>query len=71
MSGIVAAIREVYGLFVEDGRYTIAILSWVALALFVSRRTAHEPWMAPTFFLGFALLLVGSVWLTSTRGRHR
>lgn len=59
----VTVVRELYGLFVEDGRYTLAILVWVALlglAAHVLPGASH--WGAPCLFLGLALLLVLTVW---------
>jgi hypothetical protein len=54
--------REVFGLFVDDGSFAIAILLWAALAVVVLRRTApFALWTGPALFSGLALILIESV----------
>jgi hypothetical protein len=50
--------REVFGLFVDDGSFAIAILVWAALAVVVLPR---GPWTGPALFAGLALILIESV----------
>ena len=53
--------REVLGLFVDDGSFAIAILVWVAFAVFVLARVAgHASWTGPALFSGLAFILIGS-----------
>jgi hypothetical protein len=62
MNALVTALQEVYGLFVEDGSLTLALLVWIAIAAFLF---PHVPggasWRAPVLFLGIALLLLENV----------
>ena len=61
--------REVFGLFVDDGSFAIAILVCFALSVFVLPRiaaTAH--WTGPALFAGLALILIESA-LTFSRRR--
>jgi hypothetical protein len=54
--------RELLGLFVDDGSFAAAILTWAALvALLLRHVTSHASWLGPTLFSGLALILVESV----------
>ncbi|MEP6689729.1 MAG: hypothetical protein ABJD07_01165 [Gemmatimonadaceae bacterium] len=62
MNTIAAAVREVWGLFVEDGSFTAAILLCIALAVSVVPRSAIPPsWRAPLLFIALAFVLVENV----------
>lgn len=62
MSAIVTAIRELWGLFVEDVSFTIGILVCVALAAFVFPRViADAAWRGPALFVLLALVLFENV----------
>jgi hypothetical protein len=53
--------REVFGLFVDDGSFAIAILACVALAIFVLPRIAPAArWTGPALFAALALILIES-----------
>lgn len=59
-------IRELFGLFVDDGSFAITIVVWLGIAWLVL------PWLIPVsawggaiLFAGLALILTESVW------RHR
>ena len=62
MKAVATALQEVYGLFVEDGSYAVAIIVWLAAAGFVF---PHIPggavWRGPTLFAGMALIMLESV----------
>jgi membrane protein implicated in regulation of membrane protease activity len=54
--------REIYGLFVDDGSFAIAILVWLGLAVAeVPRAAAGALWAGPVLFAGLAVILVESV----------
>ena len=59
---------EVFGLFVDDGSFALAILAWLLLIwLAVSRLGVGEGWAAAGLFLGLAAILVESA---ARRGRR-
>jgi hypothetical protein len=59
MRWLAAALRELFGLFVDDVPFTLAILAWVAVAVLALPRLAIDPrWDAPLLGLGCALLLL-------------
>ncbi len=54
--------REVFGLFVDDGSFALAILIWLALVVVVLPSVAvGAHWAGPVFFAGLALILIESV----------
>ncbi len=54
--------REVFGLFVDDGTFAVAILAWLALAGLGAPRLGIAPaWQGFILFAGLAVLLVASV----------
>ena len=62
MKLILTALQEVYGLFVDDGWYAVAILVWVAAsALLLPRLPVPREWLAPAVFLGLCALLIVEV----------
>ena len=55
-------LREIFGLFVDDGSFAIAILIWLALAVLLLPRIAPPArWSGPALFAGLALILIESV----------
>lgn len=68
MNVIVTALKEVYGLFVEDGSYAVGILVWLLVAALV---LPHVPslglWRAPLLFAGMLFLLVENVLRTARK----
>ena len=62
MKALVTALQEVYGLFVEDGSYAVAIMVWLAAAGSVF---PHIPggavWRGPVLFAGMAAIMLESV----------
>jgi hypothetical protein len=67
MGWIKSVAREVYGLFVDDGSFAVAILVWVA---FAGVALPHGRWAGPVLFAGLAAILVKSV-LRFARGRGK
>jgi hypothetical protein len=53
--------REVFGLFVDDGSFAIAILAWLAVVgLVLPRLGLAASWESLVLFAGLALILVES-----------
>ena len=70
MTWLHAVAREVFGLFVDDGKFALAILLWVVLvALGLSYLAPHSPWAGLLLFAGLALILLQSV-LRFANSRH-
>ena len=62
MRWIKSIAREMYGLFVDDGSFAIAILVWLGLAVAdVPRAAAGARWAGPALFAGLAVILIESV----------
>jgi membrane protein implicated in regulation of membrane protease activity len=60
--------REVFGLFVDDGIFAVAILAWLALAVVVLPRAGLWTRVAgPVLFAGLALILIESALRFSRR----
>lgn len=54
-------VREVFGLFVDDGSFAVAILVWLVLvALALPRLGIGMSWEGVILFAGLALILVAS-----------
>jgi hypothetical protein len=59
MRWLKAAIGEIYGLFVDDGHFALAILVWLLLIwLAVSLLPSLAAWGGLVFFLGLAAILL-------------
>lgn len=68
MSWLSTIVREVFGLFVDDGAFALAILAWVAAAWFVVPRHALAPdWEGGILFFGLGLILLASAWRRAGR----
>jgi hypothetical protein len=61
-------LREVYGLFVDDGRFALAILVWLGLAWGLLPRLALGRWGAIVWFAGLLAIFVESVLRRARRG---
>lgn len=62
MKAIGTALRELWGLFVEDGSFTVGILACLALAIAVLPRVvASAYWRGPLLFATLALMLFENV----------
>ncbi|TNE40888.1 MAG: hypothetical protein EP348_01570 [Alphaproteobacteria bacterium] len=60
MNWITAAIKELFSLFVDDVRFTIALLIWTGFAILIlPRLIPASPWQGILFFAGIALILLG------------
>jgi hypothetical protein len=59
---IKTAADEILALFVDDGRFAVAILAWLLLVwLAVSRLGLGAGWAAAGLFIGLAAILMESV----------
>ena len=68
MSWLKSIAQEIFGLFVDDGSFAIAVLFWLAVVILVLPRFAPGArWEGPTFFVGLAVILVESVLRFSRR----
>lgn len=62
MNAITTALKEIWGLFVEDASFTIGILVCVALAAFAfPRLIADAAWRGAVLFVLLALVLLENV----------
>lgn len=62
MAWVKTILTEIFGLFVDDGSFAIAIVAWIAAMWFVSLRVPDlVQWDGVLFFCGLALILVESV----------
>ncbi|HZZ03345.1 hypothetical protein [Paraburkholderia sp.] len=65
-----AIIRELIGLFVDDGSLVFAVLGWVALCALALRHVALPPYgQAAVLVLGLAVILAENVVRSARRGR--
>ena len=63
MNWLAAALRELFSLFVDDVRFTVAIVIWIAFGTLGLPQLPVDPgWDAPLLFLGCAVILVVSAW---------
>jgi hypothetical protein len=70
MNWIRTAFREVFGLFVDDVPFTLAILIWIAVVCGTGQILPLSlKWDAPLLGAGLAIVLMASVVLTAM-GRH-
>jgi hypothetical protein len=68
MGWLRSIVREVWGLFVDDGSFAAAIVVWLALAVLVLPRVGVSMRAAgPALFAGLVAILIESV----LRAGHR
>jgi membrane protein implicated in regulation of membrane protease activity len=68
MHWLKAAIGEIYGLFVDDGHFALAILVWLLLLwLVVGLLPGLATWGGIVFFLGLVAILL----VSARRSAHR
>lgn len=54
-------LREIYGLFVDDGSFAVAIVAWsLVVAVILPRVALPADVKAPILFVGFLLILLES-----------
>ena len=70
MTRLKSALKELLGLFVDDGPFTLGIVAWLAFAgLIFTRVLGHPRLLASIFVLGLLAALLASVWRTAKRPR--
>lgn len=66
MQWLKAIVREILGLFVDDGSFALAIIIWLGFAWqILPRLTAGHTWNGVILFAGLSLILIESVWRRS------
>ena len=69
MNAAIAACREFFGLFVDDGSIAIALVLWsVAAGYYLPDLPINAGWDGPILFLGFLLILAENLYRTARRG---
>jgi hypothetical protein len=59
MSWLKTIVREILGLFVDNGSLAIAIVFWLAVTgLILPRFSSANPWNAVILFVGLGLILI-------------
>ncbi len=72
MNWITNIVREIFGLFVDDGSFVLAILIWLAVVRWTMPHLSISPAAAGTiFFAGLALILVENATRYSRRRQLR
>jgi hypothetical protein len=61
MNVIVTALKELFGLFVEDGSYAVAIIAWLLIAALVLPHIGASEWRAPLLLAGLLLVMCENV----------
>jgi hypothetical protein len=70
MTWIKTILREIFGLFVDDANFALAILVWVVLVrIFLPRLAIPPVWGGIILFAGLALILAESAALYSSSRR--
>lgn len=71
MTWMRTVIREIFGLFVDDGSFALLILAWLPVCLFLLPHLGSSPaWTSVILFAGLALILVGSAIRYKRPGGH-
>ncbi|HEY1384409.1 MAG TPA: hypothetical protein VGF43_12380 [Dongiaceae bacterium] len=69
MGSLAAFLKELWGLFVDDGNLALALIAWVAICAFgLPRLPVPAFWDGPFLFLGCVVILVFAV-LRTARGK--
>ena len=72
MSALLAAVRQLWSLFVDDGSLAITLVIWCAGSGFVlPRLIPFSDWNAPVLFVGCIAILFANIMLTAWRHRLR
>jgi hypothetical protein len=62
MTRLISMLREVFGLFVDDGSLAIAVLAWIGIVAFALPAFGlPATWRAVALFAGCALILAENV----------
>jgi len=69
MQWLRSSVREVYGLFVDDGSFAVALLVWMMVACVALRWLHAGHWGGPVLVVGFVAALAESALRSSRRRR--
>lgn len=62
MTWLTSGLKQIYGLFVDDGALSLAICVWLLVVWFVFPHIVADPSVRPiVLFIGLAYLLMNSV----------
>lgn len=62
MRGVIAAVREVLGLFIDDGSLAIALIAWIIVVVLAVRGLGLDrAWGAPLLVVGCLAILVVNI----------
>jgi hypothetical protein len=67
MSALATALRELWGLFVEDASFSFGILACLALAIYIFPRAIGTAWRGPLLFALLAIVLVENVYRSARK----
>jgi hypothetical protein len=69
MSWVRPVLREVWGLFVDDGNFALSIVAWLAVAIAGRYWLGGDRvWVGPVLALGLAAILTENVARSARRG---
>ncbi len=61
MSWLKTIVQEIFGLFVDDGSFAVAIVVWLALTgLILPHLSSANAWNAAILFVGLVAILIES-----------
>jgi len=70
MTRLISILREIFGLFIDDGSLAIAILAWVGIVAFALPAFGLPGiWRAVILFVGCVLILAENVARSARRSR--
>lgn len=70
LASLMKILKELWGLFVDDGSLALALIIWVAITGFgLPRVPVPAAWDAPILFIGCVVILVFNVLRSVVRGR--
>ena len=70
MRRIAPILRELFGLFVDDARFALAILAWLTALALLLRQTPLPTWHGGLLFTGLVVILVWHCLRHVTRRTH-
>jgi hypothetical protein len=54
-------VQELFGLFIDDGSFALAIVVWIGVLWFLAARVLHSAtWNGAVLFAGLGLILLAS-----------
>lgn len=67
MNTFLAILRELLGLFVDDGSLALALVAWCATAGFILPRVPFSGWDGVVLAVGCIAILLGNVTMAARR----